>query len=235
MSRLGVLSDIHGNLHALEAVLTSLEAERVDRIVCCGDLVGAGTSPSEVLDLCEEASVASVRGNHEDAVCHHERYRQPGREEGRRLVESIRSRLTSKQLRDLHDLPMTLVEDAWMAVHGSLRGPMWEYILDTRTAAESFRLLERPIGFFGHSHIQGAFAASQGEVSAIDATSDPIALDPAAQFLVNPGSVGLPRDGDPRPAFAVVDLDERSLAFHRIPCPKSSSNQTASAAPRRHQ
>lgn len=215
MTRIGVISDIHGNLSALDAVLDELATARVDRIVCCGDMIGPDSDSSMVLERCHQVGIASVRGNHEDAVCHHERYRTPGREKGLRLVTAMRDQLSEEQLTALHRLSTTWTEEEWIAFHGSLRAPMLEYILDERTAAETFRLLDRPIGLFGHSHVQGGFQYVEGRAKALPPTNDPIPLAKDAQYLINPGSVGIPRDGDPRPAFGVLDLSKRTFAFRR--------------------
>ena len=224
MTRLGVISDIHGNLTALDAVLQELKAAQVDRIVCCGDMVGPDADSSRVLERCLRAGIFSVRGNYEDAVCHCERYRDPGREEGLRLATAMRDQLTEDQLASLHRLSATLSEQEWVAFHGSLRAPMVEYILDERTATETFRLLDRPIGLFGHSHIQGGFQYHRGKASALPQTSDPIHLAKDVQYLINPGSVGIPRDGDPRPAFGVLDLAERTFAFRRVGLPHGGAH-----------
>ena len=216
MTRLGVISDIHGNLAALDAVLQELETAQVGRIVCCGDMVGPDADSSTVLERCEQAGVTAVRGNHEDAVCHYERYREPGREQGLRLVTAMRDQLTEDQLASLHRLTTTLADEEWIAFHGSLRAPMLEYILDERTATETFHRLDRPIGFFGHSHIQGGFQYHNGRATALPQTSDPVHLTEGVQYLINPGSVGIPRDGDPRPAFGLLDLHERTFTFRRV-------------------
>ena len=221
MTRIGVISDIHGNLPALDAVLHELSAAHVEQIVCCGDMIGSDAGSSTVLDRCEQVGITSVRGNHEDAVCHHERYREAGREDALRMVTAMRNRLTEAQRAALHRLSSTLAEDEWIAFHASLRAPMLEYILDERTAAGTFQLLDRPIGLFGHSHIQGGFQCRQGKTSALSLTADPVSLETDVQYLINPGSVGLPRDGDPRPAFGVLDLAERTFTFHRVGEPSS--------------
>ena len=216
MTRIGVISDIHGNLTALDRVLHELSSARIDRIVCCGDMIGPDAESSTVLDRCVQAGVSSVRGNHEDAVCHHERYREPGREDDLLIVTAMRDQLTETHVAALHQLSTTLVEDDWVAFHASLRAPMLEYILDERTATASFRLLDRPIGLFGHSHVQGGFRYRRGRASALPLTTDPVSLEEDAQYLINPGSVGLPRDGDPRPAFGVLDLADRTFTFRRV-------------------
>ena len=217
MSRIGVISDIHGNLSALDAVLRAFDESSVDRILCCGDLVGYGPSPEQVVDRCMERGIICVRGNHEDAICHLNRYQVAGREADLRFLQSTRSLLRPEQCGLLEELPVTHIEKDLVVIHGSLRAPMWEYILDARAAAESFLLLGRPMAFFGHSHIQGGFVQRRGVVSALPESVERLEFDPKARYLINPGSVGFPRDGDPRAAFALLDLASGAIEFRRVP------------------
>ena len=215
MSRIGVVSDIHGNLPALEAVLTALGKEGVRRILCCGDLVGYGPWPGPVLARLREFGVLCIQGNHDAAVCkalpldhfHHA---------AQFVVEWTRSVLSLEEMDYLKGLSQSHAEDRLVMVHGSLRGPLWEYILDRWVAGESFALLDRPLGLFGHSHIQGGFIQLKGRIVPIDPTEGEVSLLSGARYLINPGSVGQPRDGDPRAAYALLDLDQRKVLFKRI-------------------
>ncbi len=215
MTRIGVISDIHGNLPALDTVLTALRADKVDSIVSCGDLVGYGPWPGEVIARVRALTVPSVQGNHDAAVCgalptNH--FTAAARE----AIDWIRARLTPEDVGFLARLPHTMTVAGMTVVHGSLRGPLWEYILDPWTAGESFRLLETDVGLFGHSHIQGGFVASGDKVELIDPRRGEIELLPGLRYLINPGSVGQPRDGDPRAAYAIVDLDQKKVIYRRV-------------------
>lgn len=218
MMRIGLISDVHANLPALEAVLDALSSRGVERILCCGDLVDYGPWPIEVISRLREIDVLSVQGNHDAAAAGV--FPTDGfTEDARVTADWTRTILSSNETRFLAGLKQTHTEEDFVMVHGSLRGPLWEYIRDPFVAGESFALLVRPLGFFGHSHIQGGFERVSGQVKVIDPHA---VLDilPGRKYLVNPGSVGQPRDGDPRAAYAVIDLDhDRSLervTFERV-------------------
>jgi len=214
MTRLGVLSDIHGNLTALEAVLTALERQHVDGIVCLGDLVGYGPWPQQVIGRMQQLQARSVRGNHDAATASPVvgDYLNPT---AAAAIEWTKGRLTSEEVSILSTLPVTRVEHGVTLVHGSLRGPLWEYLHDPFVAQESFDLLESRLALYGHTHLPGGFATDGESVEALQPAAR-VSLDPERRYLLNPGSVGQPRDGDPRAAFAVLDLDRRQIAFHRV-------------------
>ncbi len=215
MARIGVLSDIHGNLPALNAVLAALLADGVDRIVCCGDLVGYGPWPGEVIAHVRDAGMLCVQGNHDAATA--EIF--PGEwfnPAVGSVIEWTRAIIPCKMLSYLKELPQTVTEERFVLVHGSLRGPLWEYVRDTFTAGENFPLFKSPLCLFGHTHIQGGFVLREGRISSLKPARGPIDLLLHAQYLINPGSVGQPRDGDPRAAYATVDLQHGSVRFHRV-------------------
>ncbi len=215
MTRIGVISDVHGNLPALDTVLAALHAAGVDQIVSCGDLVGYGPWPREVIARVRALNITSVQGNHDAAaggVLPTDHFTAAARA----AIEWIKARLTPADIAFLAALPLTTVVAGMTVVHGSLRGPLWEYILDSWTAGESFRRLETDVGLFGHSHIQGGFAAAGNKVDTIDPRVGEVDLIPGVRYLINPGSVGQPRDGDPRAAYAIIDLDNRKVIYRRI-------------------
>ncbi|MEA1871324.1 MAG: metallophosphoesterase family protein [Candidatus Bipolaricaulota bacterium] len=216
MSRIGLLSDIHGNLPALDAVLAALAKETIDRIVCCGDIVGYGPWPGEVVARLREVDVRCVQGNH-DAATADMLPLDYFNVAARAVIEWTQTVLPPEKIVYLRDLPQTLVEDRFVVMHGSLRGPLWEYLRDAFVAEETFSLLDRPFGFFGHSHVQGGFVDLDGRVIALDHATGQIDLLPAERYLINPGSVGQPRDGDPRAAYAIIDFAERKAFFKRVP------------------
>jgi predicted phosphodiesterase len=215
MTRIGVLSDIHGNLPALEVVLAALAVEGVDRIVCCGDLVGYGPCPGGVIDRLREVGALCVQGNHDATTAEAFPLDWFNTAAGA-VIEWTRSVLSQGQIAYLKGLPQTHTEERFVLVHGSLRGPLWEYMRNAFVAGESFPLFDRPLGLFGHSHIQGGFIQEGERVSSLDPTDGTIDLLPGARYLINPGSVGQPRDGDPRAAYAIVDLQEGRVRFKRV-------------------
>lgn len=214
MTRLGVLSDIHGNLPALDAVLAKLEEDRVDWIVCCGDLVGYGPWPEQVIDRLQELGAQCVRGNHDAATASPlaGEYLNPT---AAAAIEWTKARLSADAVSALAALPLSRNEGGVKMVHGSLRGPLWEYMHDPFVAGECFRLLDEPLGLFGHTHIPGGFATT-GEAVVVVVPAPVLELDPRRRYLLNPGSVGQPRDGDPRASFAILDLDRQQIAFRRV-------------------
>ena len=218
MMRIGLISDVHANLPALEAVLDALSKRDVERIVCCGDLVDYAPWPIEVISRLQTMDVLCVQGNHDAAAAGI--FPINGfAEEARATVDWTRAILSSNETRFLAGLEQTHTEEDFVMVHGSLRGPLWEYVRDPFVAGESFALLARPLGFFGHSHIQGGFMRVSGQVKGIDPHKE-LHILPGCKYLINPGSVGQPRDGDPRAAYAVIDVDHDrnlgSVTFERV-------------------
>jgi len=215
--RIGVISDVHANLPALDAALSALRSLEVDRILCCGDIIGCGPWPAETLDTLRREAVRSVRGNHDDAVLHLARYRRPGAEDDLRMLSWTDAQLDGSQRAYLAGLPRRHCEGHLTLAHGSLRSPLEqiEYVLDIEAAQGSFDRLDTWIGLLGHAHIQSGFVQDRHGISRLDASETTIPLDLESRYLINPGSVGLPRDGDTRAAYAWLDLDAGSLGFGR--------------------
>jgi len=215
-----VISDIHGNLPALAAVLRDCPPEAYDRLLVLGDLVGYGAEPGPVIDRIRALTPhVVVRGNHDKAVCglmdlH------AFNSHARDAAEWTTQHLSEGQLRYLRDLPggPLLVDDVMEVWHGS---PADEdaylvWIDDIRDAAAMGR---RPLCLFGHTHVQGAYGSGEGHPtveSSDDWTRTTLSIRLEDRWLVNPGSVGQPRDGDPRAAYAVVDLGARTVTLHRV-------------------
>lgn len=214
MTSIGVISDVHANIPALEAVLADLRSGGVECIVCCGDVVGYGPWPREAIARLRDVDALCIQGNH-DAASIGAFPSDHFNSDARLAIDWTRSALGEDDLQFLADLEQLHIGDEFVLVHGSLRGPLWEYMRDAFVARESFPLLKRSIGLFGHSHIQGGFVRFGEHVGAI-APDRPIAIVPGRQYLINPGSVGQPRDGDPRAAYAIVDLARDSVSFRRV-------------------
>jgi len=218
-----ILSDIHSNLEALEAVLGQAQ-EHYEQVVCLGDVVGYGPNPNEVIDRLQELKpVATVRGNHDKASCgidSAEEFNAAARQAALWTREQLRAENLS-YLRQLPSGPIRL--DTFQIVHGSLRDED-EYLFQPREAYESLKLAEIPLTFCGHTHFQGGFAlkeTGQLEVLRVSqarglATAE-LKLEPGARYLINPGSLGQPRDGDPRAAFACFDPDRQQVEYWRVP------------------
>jgi predicted phosphodiesterase len=215
-----ILSDIHSNKEALSAVMAFVRRKHWDKAVCLGDLVGYGANPNQAVDMVRKLRpLAAVRGNH-DKVC-------SGIEEGelfnRMALEAAmwtRKKLTKTNHRWLRELPEgpQVVDGQFAICHGT---PIDEdaYIFGEIEALNVFRHTEYPVCFFGHSHFPVIFALSPDAITTIltVAPSFRFKLKEGVRYLVNPGSVGQPRDGNPLASFAIYDADTRMVSIHRIP------------------
>lgn len=218
MPRYLVLSDIHGNLTAFEAVLAAAEG-LWERAICLGDVVGYGPDPNEVIDRVVQLGITTIRGNHDKAGS------GAGCDDfnpvARTAIEWTTRQLRPENLRWLQELPAgPLAQDGLVFVHGAIDDED-EYLFSAAEAALSLRHSPSPIAFFGHTHVQGGFLLRNERVEAFRpsyAGSDAarLELDPAVRYLINPGSVGQPRDGDSRAGFTFFDADRREVEFRRI-------------------
>lgn len=215
--RYGIFSDVHSNLEALEAVFKAVEKEGVDQLLCAGDLIGYGADPSGCLALLKEHGVHSVCGNHDAAVT--------GRLEldwfnpqARAAVEWTSMQISPTDRSALEDLQFVWQNGDLALVHGCLHEPeQFHYVLNLSDAQESFRLQETPAVFIGHTHSPGIFI-QEGTDFSFQRTSE-WRLDSHCRYLVNVGSVGQPRDGDPRACYCVYDTETRALQLKRVSYP----------------
>lgn len=215
--RLAVLSDIHANLVALDAVLDDLAGvPPVDELWACGDIVGYGPQPNEVIERLRERDARAVMGNHDGAAV--------GQVEvawfndaAAAAIRWTAEVLTAESRDYLAALPERRVAGDLTAVHGSPRDPIWEYVTSAAVAAANLEAFETRICLFGHTHYPMLYAQTDDGVrETIGAPGAPSAL-PGGRLMLNPGSVGQPRDGDPASAYLVVDLDAQMLEFRRVP------------------
>jgi diadenosine tetraphosphatase ApaH/serine/threonine PP2A family protein phosphatase len=208
---------VHGNEPALRAVLADLDRLGVERLLCLGDLVGYGADPGPVVDLLAARGAAAVAGNHD--------YASVGRTPldwfnpyARRAAEWTSERLTADQTRFLARLPLTLEEAGALLVHSSPRNPeTWPYLLSAEDGAEVLSAFAQRICFLGHSHLPAIWRVRADDRLEFERGPRRAVLSPAERYLVNVGSVGQPRDGDPHAACAVWDLDEQSVEIRRVP------------------
>lgn len=221
-----VLADLHANIEALEAVDAWLEERGVSQALVLGDLIGYGASPHETVGLVRARDWSVIRGNHEDMLLdlsHVEKTRSLKRE-ARKAIDWTLRRLSEETLAYFETLPLAarVGEDA-IAVHGSLVDPrycyayIYEFSLDLN--ARRLRELATPAGtiaFFGHTHRAGVFAVGPDDVSELDADRGSAPLREGPSYLVNPGSVGFPRDRDPRSSLMIYDPTTRHLEVVRL-------------------
>jgi predicted phosphodiesterase len=219
-----VLSDIHSNIEALEASLSRADQAGYDAVLCCGDIVGYGPNPVEVIDRIRSLNATTIRGNH-DRVAADDEDAAEFNPHARRAILWTRSVLPETYLRYLAGLavgPKSLSESVQL-VHGAVTDED-DYILSDADAAVNLQVAETRITFFGHSHLPSVFASNNlGE--AITPSSYEfdefvaVRCDGDMKLLVNPGSVGQPRDGDPRASFLIWDEERGRLEFYRVDYP----------------
>jgi predicted phosphodiesterase len=217
--RIAVISDIHANLHALEAVLAAIDAEGVDEVWCLGDLVGYGPRPNECVALVQERATFCLAGNHDLAVLGTIDL-EDFVGDARAAADWTRTVLDPHARAFLASLPPAGTRAGVALAHGSPRDPVWEYVLSPQAAAAAFAATSEPLVLVGHSHVQLALArADDGTVTGGPATAgDEIELG-AGRRLLNPGSLGQPRDGDPRAAWLVIDVVSSRATFRRTTYP----------------
>jgi diadenosine tetraphosphatase ApaH/serine/threonine PP2A family protein phosphatase len=218
-----VVTDIHANLEALDACLADAKARGYDHALVLGDLVGYGPDPNAVIDRIKALDpIAMIRGNHDKVACGLE---QP---EGfnavaRRAALWTFEVLTPANRTWLAALPHgpVIVDETVQICHGS---PFDEdaYVFDELDAIRALKMSQRPLCLFGHTHYPVTFALTDGRVETIGgplAPGGPLTLQESSKYLLNPGAVGQPRDGDARAAYAIVDTSERRVDLFRLDYP----------------
>lgn len=212
-----ILSDIHANWEALEAVLKHAQG-KYERILCCGDVVGYGADPDAVTEWVRQNVTTIIRGNHDKACAGLEdlEWFNPVARVSALWTQTATDPRNLTYLRNLGKGPEQV--DGFQILHGS---PMDEdeYLMTERDAADVVPYLDSPVSFFGHTHIQGGFWCHRNGVKRIpQAARDrhDLALDNDTFYLINPGSVGQPRDGDPRAAYLTYDSDQKLVTYCRI-------------------
>jgi len=232
-----ILTDIHANLEALEACLADAASHGFDQTLVLGDLVGYGPDPNAVVERVKTlAPVAMIRGNHDKVACGLE---QP---EGfnpvaRRAALWTFDTLTAEHRSWLAALPKgpVIVDDTIQICHGS---PVDEdaYLFDELDAVRALKMSQRPLCLFGHTHYPVTFALTDGRVDTISGSQSlggPLQLLEGSKYLLNPGSVGQPRDGDPRAAYAIVDTSAGRVDLFRLdyPIEKTQAKVTKAGLP----
>lgn len=213
--RYAILADIHSNLEALDAVLEDLRGQRIDEYVCAGDVVGYGADPKACLDRVRDLCAVSVAGNHDWAVARTismEFFNQYARA----AIEWTCEQLTEDDIQWLRDRPLIAdVGPEASIVHSTVHDPeAFDYLLTTYDAYLSVKVLEKPLCFVGHSHIPVTFLERGGMGVSF---ADEIDLQKYNKAIVNPGSVGQPRDENPDASYAVYDSDQKKVTLHRVP------------------
>jgi predicted phosphodiesterase len=215
--RVAVLSDIHANIRALDAILA--EVGSVDAVWHLGDVVGYGPEPDAVVDRLRERGAIGVRGNHDLAATGDDVIRDFN-VDARAAMEWTRRAIAPATRDWLAGLPMRLTVGSYSLVHGSPRDPTWEYIVTESVAAANLAVLPTPHGLFGHTHLPIAYVVPRNgsagdEVEALTAQPGTTLALAGRRALINPGSVGQPRDGDPRASALVLDVTSHVVTWVR--------------------
>lgn len=210
-----IITDIHGNLPALQAVLE--DAGKVDAVWCLGDVVGYGPYPNECVQLIRlQPNLVCLLGNH-DAASVGMLDVDTFNPEARLSVNWTQSVLSADNQLYLRQRPLTQVVDNVTLVHGSPRHPIYEYLLDTRAATENFEHFENEFCFVGHTHLPVMFTMNSGDYMArFTVPSEDKAVELKPRAIINPGSVGQPRDRDPRAAYAIFDTEANTWHPRRV-------------------
>lgn len=214
--RILVMSDIHANYTALEAVLR--DAGKVDETWCLGDLVGYGPDPNAVVEEVQDIpNLICLLGNHDVGVIG-KMPLETFNGDARRSLMHHEKVLTATNLEYMRSLPSTIkVRGEATLAHGSPRDPLWEYILNSLTARLNFDHFETPWCFVGHSHIQCIFILNpETDQISLDQTKPDTMIQLRPKMILNPGSVGQPRDRDPRAAYAIYDTEARTWTPRRV-------------------
>jgi diadenosine tetraphosphatase ApaH/serine/threonine PP2A family protein phosphatase len=216
--RIAVISDIHANLHALETVLGDVDREAVDEIWCLGDVVGYGARPNECCDLIRDRTTISLCGNHDLAalgVLDVTEFSGDAAAAARWTSDT----LGSAQRTWLGSLASLARRDDVELFHASPRDPVWEYVLSEEVALLSLEATTAPLVLVGHTHVALALALDGRGVDGGLAPGGVVVDLAGRRFIVNPGSVGQPRDGDARAAWLLLDTDTESASFRRVDYP----------------
>lgn len=213
--KLAIISDIHGNLEALSSVSASIEGQDVDRIVFVGDAVGYGADPVGVIEMVRSMADVAVVGNHDYVAC--------GKEEpsyfnvyASRAIMWTRNRLSAADTDYLRSLDVMVLVGDLTIVHATPLNPLdWDYLYTVEQAAVNYEAFATGLCFIGHSHVPGVFCMDgEGRVSIGD--TDSLRLEEGCRYIVNVGSVGQPRDRDPRSCYVIYDTEKRSVDFLRV-------------------
>jgi predicted phosphodiesterase len=211
--RFAIFSDLHANLEATEAVLADAHAKECTHYVCLGDLVGYNANPHECVEIVRRMECPVVKGNHDEQASLG-RSSRDFNELAEQAINWTREQLTDADKQWLADLRMTRQVRDFTIVHATLDTPgEWGYVFNTLDAVASFTYQHTTVCFFGHTHVAGAFIRDSG-VTRVRVEHLPI--EPDKKYFINTGSVGQPRDGDPRAAYCIYDTERNIVEQRRL-------------------
>jgi predicted phosphodiesterase len=211
--RYGIIADIHGNLEGLQVVLADIKDQKCTHVVCLGDVVGYGANPKECLDIIRGMNIPVVKGNHDEYIGSSEDP-EGFNDAAAEAVSWSRNQLTEDDRRWLRDLKYFRLVANFSIVHATLDAPQrWGYVFEKLEAAASFTYQNTQVCFFGHTHVPVAFIRDTGVRGG---TYSKFRVESGKKYFVNVGSVGQPRDGDPRAAYVIYDLPQQSIELRRL-------------------
>ena len=212
--RYGIFSDIHSNLEAFDTVIQAYQKEAIDKYLCVGDVVGYAANPRECIEKVKSLAMATVAGNHDWAAADlfPPEYFNPI---ARQAILWTRQLLSQEDFSFLKSLKLIFKDKDFTLVHGTLDNPQdFNYLSDDYSAEETFRLMENKICFVGHSHIPGIFIQDADEE--LHYLDDSCEIKGENKYIVNVGSVGQPRDGNPQAAYCIYDTDKKEVHIKRV-------------------
>jgi len=213
--RYAIISDIHSNLEALQAVIHACRDDGARRIYCVGDIVGYGSNPNECVELVQKEIDQTVAGNHDWAVS--------GKIDLKNFNEVAKSAVlwTQKNIADEHcrylnNLELTFKNEDLIMVHGTLNKPAaFQYLIDTNQSLDTFFMMDRQVCFVGHSHIPQIFVKNSDRIDFVQSME--VYCEKENKYIVNVGSVGQPRDGNPQATYCIFDPDLNRIQIKRVP------------------
>ncbi len=229
--RIAIFSDLHANLEATQAILADAQQKECTHYVCLGDLVGYNANPHECVELVRKMDCPVVKGNHDEQACLHESSRDFN-DLAERAINWTRANLTPEDKQWLSDLRLTRQVRDFTIVHATLDTPgEWGYVFNNLDAVASFTYQHTTVCFFGHTHVAGAFVRDDG-VKRVK--TEQLMVEPGRKYFINTGSVGQPRDGDPRAAYCIYHTDRSAVEQRRIryDLPKAQRKIIAAGLPR---
>lgn len=222
-----LLGDVHANLEALTAVLEDSREQGVTDYICVGDVVGYNADPAECLEKIRELCCSCVRGNH-DHYCSHDESLDDFHPLAANVIDWTRRQLTSDQIAYLKGLRLTHKMHGMTLVHSTLDMPeKWGYVFDTLEAEAHFSYQNTSVCFYGHTHVPVIYE-KEGRVKRITFTSMSLGL--GRKYFINTGSVGQPRDGDPRAAYVIYTPAARLVELRRVPYDIAATQEKIRAA-----
>jgi predicted phosphodiesterase len=211
--KFAIIADIHANLEAFQTVLADIKEQKCTHYACVGDVVGYGANPKECLKIVRDLGMPCVKGNH-DEYCSMDEQLDGFNAHAAEAVNWTRKQLNEDERQWLKDLKYFRLVTSFSMVHATLDGPQrWGYVFDKLAAAASFTYQNTSVCFFGHTHVPVAFIR---DTMVRGGTYSKFKVDPTKKYFVNVGSVGQPRDNNPKAAYVVYDVDEGVIELRRL-------------------